>query len=43
MLKEQMREALSVEQFPRSSKYDPEWMCENEMGPNALWLTEFLT
>ena len=33
---------LSVEQFPLSSKYDPDWVFENEMGPNALWLTEWL-
>jgi cyclopropane fatty-acyl-phospholipid synthase-like methyltransferase len=35
-------ESLRVDQFPRSSKYDPEWVFENEMGPNALWLTEAL-
>ncbi|MCL2199322.1 MAG: methyltransferase domain-containing protein [Defluviitaleaceae bacterium] len=29
--------------FPRSNKYDPMWIIENEMGPNPLWLTEFLT
>ena len=28
--------------FPRSAKYDPEWVLENMMGPNALWLTESL-
>lgn len=43
MTKEQLREALRVEQFPLSYKYDPEWMCENEMGPSSIWLTEFLT
>jgi cyclopropane fatty-acyl-phospholipid synthase-like methyltransferase len=43
MTKEQLREALKVEQFPRSNKYDPEWMCENEMGPSSIWLTEYLT
>jgi len=31
-----------VDQFPLSAKYDPEWVLENEMGPNALWLTEAL-
>ena len=30
------------ERFPRSSKYDPEWVLSNQMGPNALWLTESL-
>jgi len=28
--------------FPLSSKYDPQWIVENQMGPNALWLTEWL-
>jgi len=30
------------EQFPRSNQYDPMWILENAMGPNPLWLTEFL-
>jgi cyclopropane fatty-acyl-phospholipid synthase-like methyltransferase len=29
-------------EFPRSAKYDPDWMLENQMGPNALWLMEWL-
>ena len=29
--------------FPRSAKYDPDWVLENMMGPNALWLTESLS
>ncbi len=33
---------LFSDQFPRSNKYDPCWVFENEMGPNVLWLTEFL-
>ncbi len=33
---------LQNDQFPHSSKYDPFLIFENEMGPNALWLTEFL-
>lgn len=40
--KEQLAEMLKNEQFPRSAKYDPQWVLENEMGPNALWLTERL-
>ena len=28
--------------YPLSSKYDPGWIFENQMGPNALWLTEWL-
>ena len=34
--------ALADARFPRSSRYDPEWVFENQMGPNALWLTEWL-
>ncbi|HKL12540.1 MAG TPA: class I SAM-dependent methyltransferase [Halanaerobiales bacterium] len=34
---------LDMEQFPRSSKYDTKWMFKNEMGPNSVWLMEFLT
>ena len=37
-----MLETLSA-RFPKSFAYDIEWMADNEMGPNALWLTEFLT
>ena len=42
LAKEELAAMLSVERFPRSSKYDPEWVVENEMGPNALWLAEWL-
>ena len=37
-----MAEMLRNERFPRSARYDPQWVLENEMGPNALWLTEWL-
>lgn len=40
--KEALKKMLAVDAFPRSSKYDPEWLMENEMGPNVLWLTEWL-
>ena len=30
-------------EFPRSAKYDQDWVLDNMMGPNALWLTESLT
>ena len=33
---------LQNKAFPRSNNYDPMWVIDNEMGPNALWLTEFL-
>ena len=29
-------------QFPRSATYDPAWILDNMMGPNALWLMESL-
>ena len=34
---------LTHPDFPQASKYDPSWVFENEMGPNVLWLTEWLT
>jgi cyclopropane fatty-acyl-phospholipid synthase-like methyltransferase len=34
---------LALDQFPRSASYDPEWVLENLMGPNVLWLTEALS
>lgn len=30
------------ERYPRASKHDLEWVLDNEMGPNALWLLEGL-
>jgi cyclopropane fatty-acyl-phospholipid synthase-like methyltransferase len=41
--KQALTDALTLDQFPRSAAYDPEWMLENLMGPNAVWLTEALT
>jgi SAM-dependent methyltransferase len=29
--------------YPRTSAYDPTWVFLNHMGPNVLWLTEWLT
>lgn len=40
--KEKLAEMLKTGQFPLSAKYDPEWVLTNQMGPNALWLTEWL-
>lgn len=34
---------LKPVEFPRSARYDPEWVLENTMGPNVLWLTESLS
>ena len=34
---------LDRPEFPRSRGYEPRWVLENQMGPNALWLVEWLT
>lgn len=34
---------LSRPEFPRTNGYDPQWVMDNQMGPNALWLVEWLT
>jgi hypothetical protein len=34
-----MRELLKNDRFPRSARYDPEWVLKGWMGPNVLWLT----
>jgi len=39
---QRVKQLLRLDRFPRSSAYDPAWIVENQMGPNALWLTEFL-
>jgi SAM-dependent methyltransferase len=38
-----VRRLLANPAFPRSADYDPAWILANEMGPCALWLTEWLT
>jgi cyclopropane fatty-acyl-phospholipid synthase-like methyltransferase len=35
-------ELMDRPEFPRSAKYDRQWQLVNQMGPNALWLTEWL-
>lgn len=37
-----LAEMLRNERYPRSAKYDPEWVVKGWMGPNVLWLAEFL-
>ncbi|WP_084301980.1 SAM-dependent methyltransferase [Desulfonatronovibrio hydrogenovorans] len=37
-----MAKILNNPAFPRSNKYDPQWVMDNQMGPNALWLMEWL-
>ncbi len=39
----ELHKLLENKNFPRSGKYDPQWVLDNEMGPNALWLTEWLS
>ncbi len=34
---------LLESRFPRSARYDLDWMIANQMGPSVLWLTEALT
>jgi cyclopropane fatty-acyl-phospholipid synthase-like methyltransferase len=33
---------LRKPEFPLSSRYDRDWVLDNQMGPNALWLLEWL-
>ena len=39
---EDLRTRLSLPHYPRSAGYDPQWMIDNVMGPNPLWLLEWL-
>lgn len=40
--KEELAQRLRLNGYPRSSDYDPEWVLQNHMGPNVLWLAESL-
>jgi ubiquinone/menaquinone biosynthesis C-methylase UbiE len=40
--KKKMKELLKNDKYPRSAKYDPAWVLKGWMGPNVLWLTEWL-
>ncbi len=37
-----LKARLTLPAYPRSAGYDPDWMFETGMGPNALWLAEAL-
>ncbi len=37
---EALAAALTLPEFPRSARYDPNWHTSNMMGPSALWLLE---
>ncbi|MBE0410227.1 MAG: methyltransferase domain-containing protein [Anaerolineales bacterium] len=41
--KSELAENLQLEAYPRSAGYDLEWVLENQMGPNVLWLAESLS
>ena len=41
--KEELTKAFKLDEFPRSAKYDVAWTIDNMMGPNVLWLTEYLS
>lgn len=38
-----MHDLLIRPQFPRSNRYEPDWVLANNMGPHPLWLLEWLT
>jgi len=38
-----LAERLTLPRYPRTSKYDPAWVMANVMGPQPLWLAEWLT
>lgn len=40
--KDRLSRMLECGTFPLSAKYDSQWVAENQMGPSALWLTEWL-
>lgn len=39
---DEIKSLLKKAEFPRSQAYDDDWMLDNQMGPNALWLVEWL-
>lgn len=39
-----LKQAIIMQsRFPRSSRYDIQWMIDTAMGPNVLWLAEWLS
>lgn len=36
-------DTLHHQRYPRSNRYEPQWVIDNQMGPHALWLMESLT
>ncbi|MDX3455915.1 methyltransferase domain-containing protein [Streptomyces sp. ME02-8801-2C] len=39
---DQLADRLTDPRRPRSNRYDARWTIDNQMGPNALWLLEWL-
>jgi SAM-dependent methyltransferase len=42
-MNDDLRARLTLPRYPRSAEYDPQWMIDNVMGPNPLWLLEWLS
>ncbi|RZT17214.1 methyltransferase family protein [Kribbella sp. VKM Ac-2569] len=42
MSSELLREALTLDRYPRSNTYDQQWVVDNLMGPHPLWSAESL-
>jgi cyclopropane fatty-acyl-phospholipid synthase-like methyltransferase len=42
MPNELLREALTLDRYPRSNAYDQQWVVDNLMGPHPLWSAEAL-
>lgn len=40
---EELARRLTLPEYPRSARYDAQWMVDNAMGPNPLWLLEELS
>jgi cyclopropane fatty-acyl-phospholipid synthase-like methyltransferase len=43
MTEEELRTQLTKTEFPRASQYDPHWLLGTQMGPNVIWLAEYLS
>lgn len=43
MMTNDLRKRMTLPEYPRSAKYDPQWQIDTMMGPNALWITESVT
>src|SRR3954469_24210034 len=41
-MRDDLAARLARPRFPRSATYDPQWLVDNWMGPQPLWLLEWL-